>query len=136
VGELAAGAGGGFVVRLVIPGELPAMNEIVGAANKSRWSYNDLKKAWTGRIAQEAKLARLRRVERAVVRCSWYVPNRRKDPDNIAGGIKLILDGLVMAGVLPGDGWRHVAGIEHEFAVDKDRPRVEIEIREVEEAAS
>lgn len=118
-------------MRFVIPGELPAMNQLIGAANKSRWSYNDLKREWTERIAMEARVSRLPRVQRALVRCHWYVRSKRRDPDNIAAGIKLILDGLVMAGVLPGDGWRHIAGIEHVFAVDRERPRVEVEIVEV-----
>ncbi len=124
------------MIRLTIAGEMPSMNEIVGAANKSRWSYNDLKREWTDRIAQEAMVARLPRVEKAVVRCSWHVRNRRKDPDNVAGGIKLILDGLVKAGVLPGDGWRNVAGIAHEFVVDKQNPRVEIDVVPVAESTA
>jgi hypothetical protein len=36
----------------------------------------------------------------------YVEPNRKRDPDNIvAGGTKLLLDSLVGAGVLRGDGW-------------------------------
>ena len=36
---------------------------------------------------------------------------RRRDPDNLAGALKPILDGLVDAGVIPDDSWQHVAGV-------------------------
>lgn len=49
--------------------------------------------------------------------------------DNVCGaGQKLVLDGLVAAGILPGDGWAHVRGLEHAFVVDADRPGVLVEI--------
>ena len=58
----------------------------------------------------------------------WFCPNKRKDPDNISFGRKAILDGLVMGGVLSGDGWKQIAGFSDEFFVDKSNPRVEIEL--------
>jgi len=63
---------------------------------------------------------------------TWYEENRRRDKDNIAFAKKFIFDGLVKAGVLKGDGWDYVAGFSDDFKVDKHKPRVEIEIREVE----
>ena len=62
---------------------------------------------------------------------TWYRKDRRSDPDNIAGGIKFILDGLVKAGKLENDGWKQINSIVHKFEVDKENPRVEIEIKEL-----
>jgi hypothetical protein len=46
----------------------------------------------------------------------WYEKARRRDPDNVcAGGRKLILDGLVTAGILPGDGPNVICGFTDEF---------------------
>jgi len=47
--------------------------------------------------------------------CRWFRVNERTDPDNIAFGIKFILDGFVDAGVIAGDAWKHIRSIRHEF---------------------
>ena len=62
---------------------------------------------------------------------TWYRKNRRNDPDNIQVGTKYIFDGLVKAGILKNDGWNEINSITHKFEVDKDNPRVEIDITEV-----
>ena len=36
---------------------------------------------------------------------------RRRDPDNLAGALKPVMDGIVDAGVIPDDSWEHVAGV-------------------------
>jgi Holliday junction resolvase RusA-like endonuclease len=122
-------------MRVTIPGELPAMNEIIAAAKRSRYAYNDEKQAYTTLVATEARLQGVVRFERADIHCHWVCKNRRKDKDNVQAGIKFVLDGLVQAGVLPNDGWRNIGTITHSFAVDKDRPRVEITVTQAKEAA-
>lgn len=63
----------------------------------------------------------------------WYCKNQKKDPDNISFAKKFILDGMVKAGVLENDGWKQVAGFQDEFYLDKQHPRVEVELLEVED---
>lgn len=63
---------------------------------------------------------------------TWYCKNKRKDKDNVAFGIKFILDGMIEARVIANDGWGEVANFEHRFEVDKDCPRIEIELEEAE----
>ena len=63
----------------------------------------------------------------------WYCKNRRKDKDNILVGQKFIIDGLVEAGVIENDGWNEIGDIKHEFARDKNNPRVEVKIKEVDD---
>jgi len=41
---------------------------------------------------------------------------RRRDPDNLAGALKPVLDGLVDAEVIPDDSWQHVAGVSLSIA--------------------
>ena len=55
------------------------------------------------------------------------------DKDNIAGGIKFLLDGLQEAQVIKNDGWKEIGNIFHFFEVDKDNPRIELFLTEVEE---
>ena len=47
--------------------------------------------------------------ERAEVTLHWLIPDkRRRDADNLAPTLKACLDALVLAEVLPDDGWQHV----------------------------
>lgn len=122
--------------ELEIHGPLPGLNELIDAAKRGRTAggvrhdrYTRLKRRWTAAVAAVARAAGLQPVERAWLRFVWREPDRRRDPDNVAaGGRKLVLDGLVAAGVLPGDGWRAVAGWKDEFVVDAARPGVTVEI--------
>jgi len=61
----------------------------------------------------------------------WYCKDKRKDKSNIAFAKKFIEDGLVNAGVLKNDGWNDIEGFNDRFYIDKQNPRVEVEISEV-----
>jgi Holliday junction resolvase RusA-like endonuclease len=120
-----------MIQRVIILGAFPGLNNIVNAA-KQHWSaYSKEKKERTTSVAIMARAAGIKPIKsRCVVRCLWYEKDRRRDPDNIRVGIKYILDGLVQAGALPDDSQKHIAGLEDRFYVDKERPRVEVEIIE------
>jgi Holliday junction resolvase RusA-like endonuclease len=115
---------------LFIPGPLPGLNELLGAAKSGRGRFNGyarLKKQWGDTVWALARSARLERVEAPVgITFCWREPNRRRDIDNISAAAKLVLDGLVTAGVLDGDGWKHVTSINHLFQVDAARPGVTV----------
>lgn len=58
--------------------------------------------------------------------------NQRRDKDNIASfGMKVIQDALVTSGVINNDGWKNIKSFDCDFAVDKDNPRIEVELIEV-----
>ncbi|MEG3071052.1 MAG: Holliday junction resolvase [Peptococcaceae bacterium] len=110
--------------KFIIPGDLPDLNEIIEAAKSHYMVYAAMKKVHTEKVAWVAKSAgRFKKVDVAI---RWVCKDRRKDKDNIIAGTKFILDGLVVAGVLPNDGWRHIGNIRHSFGVDKHDPRVEV----------
>ncbi|WP_447859710.1 hypothetical protein [Nitrospira calida] len=118
-------------LRLHLPGPLPGLNELVAAAKRrsgTGWNgYAALKRQWMAVLAPMIAGAKLPRLSRAWIGFRWLEPARRRDPDNIAaGGRKLVLDALVAAGVLPGDGWRGVLGWSDRFAVDARRPGVTV----------
>ncbi len=102
-----------MTATLWIPGPMPGLNELIAAAKGAGGrgvAYAKLKRQWTETVWALAKRERLPYFERASFSFEWREPNRKRDPDNVAaGGRKLILDGLVLAKVLPGDGWAHVA---------------------------
>lgn len=67
----------------------------------------------------------------------WQRTNRRRDPDNVAGISKPMVDALVDVGVIPDDGHKHVASVTYRVGVDPDvrkgTVRVEVDVREVDE---
>ena len=50
----------------------------------------------------------------------------------MAFGVKFILDGMQEARMIENDGFNEIKEIHHYFVVDKDCPRIEIEILEEE----
>lgn len=116
---------------IVIPGELPDLNQII-AESKDHWgNYSSLKKANTQLVAFCTKQATKRKYKKIDLEITWYCKDKRKDKDNIMAGTKFILDGLVQAGVIQNDGWANVGDIRHKFDVDKQEPRIEVKITEV-----
>lgn len=112
-----------------IPGRLPGLNEIIDAAKQGKGKYQPyalMKEEYTNSIAWLAK--KLPAYEKVALIITWYEPDRRRDPDNIMAGQKFILDGMVQAGTIPNDSQKYISGIIHRFRVDKQNPRVEVEI--------
>ncbi len=112
-----------------ISGRLPGLNEIIEAAKQGKGKYQPyalMKEEYTTMIAWIAK--KMPRFEKVVLIITWYEPDRRRDIDNIMAGQKFILDGLVQAGTIPNDSQKYISGIVHRFRVDKQNPRVEVEI--------
>lgn len=122
----------GDVRKLIIAGTLPGLNEIVNTSKANKYKYVKLKDNAIATVSWSAReqLGRVR-VNKADFVITWYCPNRRKDKDNIAAGQKFIFDGLQDAGVLANDGWGQINSFVHRFEIDKEYPRVEVEIREI-----
>jgi Holliday junction resolvase RusA-like endonuclease len=120
-------------VKFTIPGRLAGLNDLIGATNNNRYGGNTLKREETERCAMWAIASKMAPISRAVgLRIVWIEPNRRRDIDNVAAGVKFILDGLVSAGKLPNDGRKWVKSISHEFPEpDKKNPRIEVEVAKI-----
>ena len=121
-------------MKFDIEGRLPGLNEMIEAAKSHYGAYAKMKQTYTDMVAWLAK--KLPRFEKVALVITWYEPDHRRDPDNIMAGQKFILDGLVAAGTIPNDSQRHIKGIVHRFRVDKENPRVEVEIVDIEKCAN
>lgn len=109
------------------------MNELIAAAKGSGGrgaGYAKLKRQWTEAVWAYAKNQRVPAISgRVILEFTWHEIDRRRDPDNVAaGGRKLVLDGLVKAGVLGGDGWRYVQSWTDRFDIQPDRPGVAVQL--------
>lgn len=115
-------------MKITIKGTMDGLNEYTRANRGNRYSGNKAKKR-NQLMVYEALYGRKERFEDPVhITFTWYEPNRRRDMDNIAFAKKFILDALVGAGVLQGDGWKHISGFTDRFRVSKENPRIEVEI--------
>lgn len=116
--------------KLVIPGELTDLNTYINAERRNRFIASKIKKEETNRVAWEAKSQKLPKVREPLVEVmiDWYVPNEKKDADNIIWAKKFILDGLVEAGILPSDGRKYITAFTDAVYVDKKYPRVEVSL--------
>lgn len=121
------------MIKLVIPGRLPGLNEYIDAERNNRFRAAKLKSE-----AERLVMCAIRKTLRGwrakgpvSMRYTWYELNRRRDKDNISGyGRKVIQDALVKGGYLQNDGWAQIEAFSDAFAVDKNHPRIEVEIWE------
>jgi Holliday junction resolvase RusA-like endonuclease len=123
---------GGVEMKFDIEGRLPGLNEMIDAAKKGKGKYQPysmMKQTYTEMVAWLAKM--LPKYEQVSITITWYEPNEKRDPDNVQAGCKFILDGLVRAGTIPNDTRRYIKSITHIPELDRENPRVEVEIQEI-----
>ncbi|MCX7774036.1 MAG: RusA family crossover junction endodeoxyribonuclease [Clostridia bacterium] len=122
------------MIKLVIPGALPGLNEYIAAERQHRQKAAAMKKQYEHAIILLIK-TQLRGVQfSGPVRMTytWHEKDRRRDKDNVSSmGRKIIQDAMVKAGVLSNDGWAEIDSFQDNFSVDKRNPRIEITIEEV-----
>lgn len=120
--------------RLVIHRSLPGLNEYIAAERSNRHVAAKMKKQIEHEIIMEAKIQlKKKKFDKPVsmIYC-WYEKDKRRDKDNISFARKFIQDSLVKNGNLKNDGWKEIDSFSDEFRVDKENPRVEVLIMEVE----
>lgn len=106
------------------------MNQYISAMNRNRFAGNKVKQEETEKCAKHTKIAMRNGVKFSFpckLKFVWYIPNKKKDPDNIASARKFILDGMQKAGFMDNDNLNWILGFEDEFVISKDEiSRVEI----------
>lgn len=112
------------MINYTLPEIPPSNNKFIGREN--RWEYQKIKKYWAELIFYTCIPRPVKPLTDVTVQITYYFPNRiRRDPDNYSG--KMILDGLVKAGVLADDSFNCIKLRLGAF-VDKTSPRTEISI--------
>ena len=114
-----------------VPGPLPGRNEQEAAARGNRYAAASMKKAWTERVYQIiVGCLPVPKFEKVVIVLHWFEKDRRRDKDNIFGFVKYLLDGMVKAGLIENDGWKHVENFVNIWGVNKENPGVFVEVFE------
>jgi Holliday junction resolvase RusA-like endonuclease len=125
-------------LTLTIPGRLEGLNEYTKANRASARAGAQMKLIQEYKIMQciDVQLLhsekKFKPIQKVFVTFRWVEPNMKRDLDNIAFAKKFILDALVTRDILAGDGWKVINGFSDDFAVSKDRPRVEVYLQEKE----
>ena len=116
-------------MKLIIKGEMTGLNEYVSAERSSRYAAAEIKQTETHRVKIACKEQKLEpTLTKHDYTFTWYVPNLKKDPDNISFAVKFIFDGLKEAGVIPNDGMKHVGNISHIFIHDPYKQQCVVDI--------
>jgi len=120
-------------IALPLPNAVLSPNSTIGSLGGRMMKATATKKY--RRLACEAVEAE--RVDSApwevvIVKATFYKPRRsRFDPDNAAGSLKAAYDGIVDAGLVPDDDIDHMKREMPDLAIDKENPRVMIEITRI-----
>lgn len=122
-------------MKFTIRGTLPNLNDYITAERTNRYQAAAMKKQCESIVIHAARSLGKWQAEKPVYMIyHWYEPNCRRDLDNISSfGRKVIQDALVKARVLRNDGWKEIVGFEDRFYMDSKKPRVVVEILEVNE---
>ena len=120
-----------------IPGKLPGENEIIKAAKRSGKGtsnqYTKMKKDWSEYVAGIFIGCGLEQAEAIFVDFEWIDYDRRHDKDNIAAAKKFIFDGMVKAGFIQDDGWKHIIGWKESFRASIFNIGVNLRIKALED---
>lgn len=114
-----------------IPGELPSRNESELAARANKFAGASLKHKATRKVELCCLGCRQTGwvpMERYHVTVHYLCKSKRKDPDNVCGAIKFVMDGLVAAGVVAGDRWRNVLSLTQTWECNTNKPGVYLKV--------
>jgi len=112
--------------RLFIFAKLYSLNEY---RNEHYFKLNGLKKEWAEQVYDAVREYNIQPVESCEIDFHFYFKDRKKrDLDNYAATVKMILDGLKLCEIISDDNWQIVRSIALWASVQKSEG-VEITIR-------
>lgn len=117
--------------KIIIKGKLPSRNEAERASRAGWQSGAKFKKQWQNYCAWQ-----MRGVEPVKQPCkcivTFYEENYRRDNDNVISGLKWALDALQQMKIIENDSHKLLRLIVNPVEVDRDNPRIEIELESLE----
>ena len=118
---------------LTIQGKLAGLNDYTRACRSNRYIGAKMKADAEAKITAciKQQIPNIHFDGAVELKFRWYEPNKKRDLDNVCFAKKFILDALVSNKTIVADGWKGVIGFTDEFFVDKNNPRIEVEILEV-----
>ena len=126
------------IYKLTIFGFDSGLNEVLNGVHydyRTKRIANPVKKNNDELIVRQLRFAIKEKITTPIViHYRIYAKDKRRDRMNIASAFdKSFEDALQKCGLIDNDGWNNVLNATFEFYIDKENPRVEITITEVEE---
>jgi hypothetical protein len=131
-----------MITQFFVQMRCPDFNDMIAAAKVrggKHWSaYAQLKKQYSSDVGllirdfyrkEKINMPNIPKTQPVSLRFDWWEENKKRDPDNLAGGgRKIILDACCAIGLLPHDGWKLYAedevAIQETFHVVKPKQKV------------
>lgn len=102
------------------------LNTYINHERGNKYKGASLKKVNTNYVAwitannlNARKLEKYSKNDKLEFNFTWYLTNRKRDPDNVAFAKKFIMDGFVSAGLIPNDGAKNVIRFTDDFVYGK-----------------
>lgn len=123
--------------HFTIEGTLPSLNEYLAEVGRNPRAGGRLKREYVNSIILYLRLSEYRHyqaIKPVIIHYVFYEPNMKRDHDNVAScASKFIQDALRDIEVIKDDGWKFVLNYTHDFYCDKENPRIEVYIEEIDE---
>lgn len=117
-------------MKFIIYGQLSGLNDYTNDNRSNKYAGAKLKRANEDMIIWAIRQAKLQKVDKYPIKLkiTWYEPNLRRDGDNITFAVKFIQDAMVKSGLIVNDSRKYINGLIHDVLVDRENPRIEVEI--------
>ncbi|MFQ7810742.1 MAG: RusA family crossover junction endodeoxyribonuclease [Dialister invisus] len=119
-------------MRLLIPGRLPCMNDLIAANRLNKYAGAGVKKKTQRQIIlilqPQVQVQGKRFTEKVNIRIEYYEKDMRRDEDNVMSAAKFILDALQDMELILNDSQKYVH-LTQEVFTDRKNPRIEITIK-------
>ena len=113
-------------MKYVIHAIPPSLNRFAG--RKNMWAYREAKQVWKNIAIRSLHPKPEKPIEKCRMQITFFFPDKRKrDYDNY---LKMLLDGIAAAGIIADDNFNVIQTLKICGEVDKNEPRIEIEITE------
>ena len=113
-------------MKIYIPHQFVTLNEYTNETRRNKFKGATIKREQTN-IAYWYFVSK--KFETPLkLKFTWYLPNKKKDPDNVCFAKKFILDAMTKAKCIPNDNLNHILGFEDVFIISKEKSGVDIEI--------
>lgn len=118
-------------MKLIIPGRLPCMNDLIAANRLNKYAGAGVKKKTQRQISLilQPQVQEQRFTEKVNIRIEYYEKDMRRDEDNVMSAAKFILDAMQDIGFILNDSRKYVH-LTQEVFTDRDNPRIEIKVNE------
>ncbi len=118
--------------KFTIKGRLSGLNEVIRVNRSNKYQGNKLKQENELLITVAIRQAKLTKVTNYPITMiiTWYEPNLKRDADNVMSAVKFIMDSLVKERIIENDSLKYVSEYHHKVKLDRDNPRIEVEIKE------